>query len=183
MKKVTARMIWKEPWKVDLILVVCYEITKRDFSYRDEGAHLWSFPKCLLFLLSLDDYLVLILWLQAALMIFVLDTAIGLGIWIPFTVGKATALLSVSRASSVIPDDIKGFNAVGSTSILTSYTSTYPRHASHYRSYRRFSCLCLCQTLVSPSGKRGSSCIAFLHVFYSKVCSSTSWKQYNLRHF
>ena len=40
-------------------------------------------------------------------MIFVLDTAIGLGIWIPFTVGKTTALLSVSRASSVIPDDIK----------------------------------------------------------------------------
>ena len=41
-------------------------------------------------------------------MIFVLDTAIGLGIWIPFTVGKTTALLSVSRAPSVIPDDIKG---------------------------------------------------------------------------
>lgn len=29
-------------------------------------------------------------------MIFVLDTAIGLCIWIPFTVGKTTALLSVS---------------------------------------------------------------------------------------
>ena len=42
-------------------------------------------------------------------MIFVLDTAIGLGIWIPFTVGKATALLSVSQASSVIPDDIEDF--------------------------------------------------------------------------
>jgi E3 ubiquitin-protein ligase MARCH6 len=28
-------------------------------------------------------------------MIFVLDTAIGLGIWIPFTIGKSTALLSV----------------------------------------------------------------------------------------
>lgn len=44
-------------------------------------------------------------------MIFVLDTAIGLGIWIPFTVGKATALLSVSQAFSVIPDDIDGFNS------------------------------------------------------------------------
>ncbi|KAF8074708.1 hypothetical protein FPV67DRAFT_1474663 [Lyophyllum atratum] len=32
---------------------------------------------------------------NAALMIFVLDTAIGLGIWIPFTVGKSTALLSL----------------------------------------------------------------------------------------
>ncbi|KAG6907887.1 hypothetical protein DXG01_006994 [Tephrocybe rancida] len=32
---------------------------------------------------------------NAALMIFVLDTAIGLGIWIPFTVGKTTALLSL----------------------------------------------------------------------------------------
>ena len=44
-------------------------------------------------------------------MIFVLDTAIGLGIWIPFTVGKTTALLSVSRAFSVIPDDIKSFDS------------------------------------------------------------------------
>lgn len=30
-------------------------------------------------------------------MIFVLDTAIGLGIWVPFTIGKSAALLSVSR--------------------------------------------------------------------------------------
>jgi hypothetical protein len=29
-------------------------------------------------------------------MIFVLDTAVGLGIWLPFTFGKSTALLSVS---------------------------------------------------------------------------------------
>jgi E3 ubiquitin-protein ligase MARCH6 len=29
-------------------------------------------------------------------MIFVLDTAIGLGVWVPFTIGKSTALLSVS---------------------------------------------------------------------------------------
>jgi len=28
-------------------------------------------------------------------MIFVLDTAIGLGVWIPFTIGKCVALLSV----------------------------------------------------------------------------------------
>jgi hypothetical protein len=28
-------------------------------------------------------------------MIFVLDTAIGLFIWVPFTIGKTTALLSV----------------------------------------------------------------------------------------
>jgi hypothetical protein len=28
-------------------------------------------------------------------MIFVLDTAVGLGIWLPFTFGKSTALLSV----------------------------------------------------------------------------------------
>ncbi|KAJ3571047.1 hypothetical protein NP233_g4020 [Leucocoprinus birnbaumii] len=33
---------------------------------------------------------------NAALMIFVLDTAIGLGIWIPFTVGKCVALLSLN---------------------------------------------------------------------------------------
>jgi len=34
---------------------------------------------------------------QAALMIFVLDTAIGLGVWVPFTIGKTAALLSVCR--------------------------------------------------------------------------------------
>jgi hypothetical protein len=28
-------------------------------------------------------------------MIFVLDTTIGLGIWVPFTLGKSTALLTV----------------------------------------------------------------------------------------
>ncbi|RDB15868.1 ERAD-associated E3 ubiquitin-protein ligase doa10 [Hypsizygus marmoreus] len=33
---------------------------------------------------------------NAALMIFVLDTAIGLGIWIPYTIGKSTALLSLN---------------------------------------------------------------------------------------
>lgn len=29
-------------------------------------------------------------------MTFILDTTIGLGIWLPFTIGKTTALLSVS---------------------------------------------------------------------------------------
>ena len=33
---------------------------------------------------------------QAALMVFILDTAIGVGVWIPFTLGKSAALLSVS---------------------------------------------------------------------------------------
>ncbi|THH12440.1 hypothetical protein EW146_g7700 [Bondarzewia mesenterica] len=32
---------------------------------------------------------------NAALMIFVLDTAIGLGVWLPYTLGKSTALLSL----------------------------------------------------------------------------------------
>ena len=30
-------------------------------------------------------------------MVFILDTAIGIGVWVPFTVGKSAALLSVSR--------------------------------------------------------------------------------------
>ena len=98
-------------------------------------------------------------------MIFVLDTAIGLGIWIPFTVGKTTALLSVSRAFSLISNDIKSFNAAGSTSLLTSFTSTYPGHATHYGSYRRFSCLSHGQPIVSPSDKHGSSCTASIHGF------------------
>lgn len=39
--------------------------------------------------------------LQAALMVFILDTAIGVGVWVPFTIGKSTALLSVSRGYRV----------------------------------------------------------------------------------
>ena len=39
---------------------------------------------------------------QAALMIFVLDTAIGLCIWIPFTIGKTTALLSVRTVKIIL---------------------------------------------------------------------------------
>lgn len=34
--------------------------------------------------------------IQAALMIFVLDSTIGIGVWLPFTIGKSLALLSVS---------------------------------------------------------------------------------------
>jgi E3 ubiquitin-protein ligase MARCH6 len=34
-------------------------------------------------------------------MIFVLDTAVGLGVWLPFTFGKSTALLSVSPRLSL----------------------------------------------------------------------------------
>ncbi|KAF8644973.1 hypothetical protein AX16_008157 [Volvariella volvacea WC 439] len=33
---------------------------------------------------------------NAALMIFVLDTAIGIGVWLPFTIGKSTALLCLN---------------------------------------------------------------------------------------
>lgn len=32
-------------------------------------------------------------------MVFILDTAIGIGVWVPFTVGKSAALLSVSGMS------------------------------------------------------------------------------------
>jgi len=37
-------------------------------------------------------------------MIFVLDTAIGLCIWIPFTIGKTTALLSVRIVKIIFYD-------------------------------------------------------------------------------
>lgn len=36
-------------------------------------------------------------------MIFVLDTAIGLFIWVPFTIGKTTALLSVRTLQKYCP--------------------------------------------------------------------------------
>jgi E3 ubiquitin-protein ligase MARCH6 len=38
--------------------------------------------------------------IQAVLMVFVLDTAIGFGVWLPFTFGKTTALLSVGGIGS-----------------------------------------------------------------------------------
>jgi E3 ubiquitin-protein ligase MARCH6 len=41
--------------------------------------------------------------LQAALMVFILDTAIGVGVWIPFTLGKSAALLSVSIQHCPLP--------------------------------------------------------------------------------
>ncbi|KAF9054671.1 hypothetical protein BJ165DRAFT_734901 [Panaeolus papilionaceus] len=58
---------------------------------------------------------------NAALMIFVLDTAIGLGVWIPFTIGKTTALLSLDfrrflqvlhlpiRAMRIVTDPVVDF--------------------------------------------------------------------------
>ena len=42
------------------------------------------------------------LYTQAALMIFVLDTTIGLGVWLPFTTGKSLALLSVRPSTRLI---------------------------------------------------------------------------------
>jgi hypothetical protein len=41
---------------------------------------------------------------QAALMIFVLDTTIGIGIWIPFMLGKTAALLSVRAPVYLVVD-------------------------------------------------------------------------------
>lgn len=35
-------------------------------------------------------------------MVFVLDTAIGLGVWLPFTIGKSAALLSVSGSTAIV---------------------------------------------------------------------------------
>ena len=40
--------------------------------------------------------------MQAALMIFVLDTTIGVGVWLPFTIGKSIALLTVSDGVSIL---------------------------------------------------------------------------------
>ena len=39
---------------------------------------------------------------QAILMTLILDITIALGIWLPFTIGKSTALLSVSICSSTV---------------------------------------------------------------------------------
>lgn len=39
---------------------------------------------------------------NAALMVFVLDTAIGLGVWLPFTLGKTLGLLSLNPARALV---------------------------------------------------------------------------------
>ncbi|KAF5353123.1 hypothetical protein D9758_008724 [Tetrapyrgos nigripes] len=51
---------------------------------------------------------------NAALMIFVLDTAIGVGVWIPFTIGKCTALLSLDpyRALHILHLPIRAIRLV-----------------------------------------------------------------------
>jgi hypothetical protein len=42
-------------------------------------------------------------------MVFVLDTAIGLGVWLPFTIGKSTALLSVCNTAVVYAPSFSQF--------------------------------------------------------------------------
>ncbi|TFK52041.1 hypothetical protein OE88DRAFT_1499089 [Heliocybe sulcata] len=51
---------------------------------------------------------------NAALMIFILDTTIGLGIWIPFTIGKSTALLCMDprRLLHIIHSPIRAMRLV-----------------------------------------------------------------------
>ena len=56
-------------------------------------------------------------------MIFVLDTTIGLGIWLPFTIGKTFALLSV-RLLNI--DGIKFFD----TFLTNSKARATPRPAN-----------------------------------------------------
>ncbi|KAI0251385.1 hypothetical protein BJV78DRAFT_1375071 [Lactifluus subvellereus] len=65
---------------------------------------------------------------NAALMIFVLDTAVGLGIWLPFTFGKSAALLSLDprRALQVLHWPIRVIRivtdpVVDSIFLITSY--------------------------------------------------------------
>jgi hypothetical protein len=62
-------------------------------------------------------------------MIFVLDTAVGLGVWLPFTFGKSTALLTVSwlrRRHSpylFLRSSIQGVHCECSIGLYVSYVS------------------------------------------------------------
>ncbi|EPQ56749.1 hypothetical protein GLOTRDRAFT_115872 [Gloeophyllum trabeum ATCC 11539] len=51
---------------------------------------------------------------NAALMIFILDTTIGLGVWIPFTIGKSTALLCMDlrRLIHIIHSPIRAMRLI-----------------------------------------------------------------------
>jgi hypothetical protein len=71
-------------------------------------------------------------------MIFVLDTAIGLGIWIPFTIGKSTALLmvrSIPISMCVLPNNLDLCSA-GPTATSTDFAPAYPSHQDSNRSNR-----------------------------------------------
>jgi hypothetical protein len=69
--------------------------------------------------------------------VFVLDTVIGLGIWIPFTIGKTVALLSVSVQCFIIRCILLYFNAVGSTTIAEGAPFPNKSDTSLHRSHPR----------------------------------------------
>lgn len=75
-------------------------------------------------------------------MVFVLDTAIGLGVWLPFTIGKSTALLSVSALEYLkIPCYNSIFASVGSSPIPANHTPSHTRNEDYNRSSGRLSCI------------------------------------------
>lgn len=70
-------------------------------------------------------------------MIFVLDATIGLGIWLPFTMGKTLALLSVRiNVPFLLLESIvlKPFLlTAGAIAHLTNYTLAYQNYSIYYR--------------------------------------------------
>lgn len=66
-------------------------------------------------------------------MIFVLDTAIGFGVWLPFTLGKTAALLSVRSDNQYLTHSNTSILA-GSSKSSVYPPSSYPGDAHCHRS-------------------------------------------------
>lgn len=73
--------------------------------------------------------------LQAALMIFVLDTTIGLAVWLPFTIGKTISLLLVCSNPRIRYCRAEYLPA-GTYANHTSYPVADPSYPICHRSFR-----------------------------------------------
>ena len=80
-------------------------------------------------------------------MVFILDTAIGVGVWVPFTVGKSAALLSVSiRDGYLACGGItkKGY-IVGSPTNFATFALAHPRDPDNNGPDCRLCCIPTCR--------------------------------------
>lgn len=66
-------------------------------------------------------------------MTFVLDSAIGLGVWLPFTIGKSTALLTVGHSALLhAAMHTHTQSTVKSPPIPSNHSLAHPSYAHRY---------------------------------------------------
>lgn len=99
-------------------------------------------------------------------MIFVLDTAIGIGILLPFTIGKSTAMLSVSSAF-LCSLCLAQFVTAESPPTIANAALTHPRHAHYYRSNCGYCPIPLARIPPTPNLSIGSGHLQSVVPWYS----------------